>query len=137
VPISSRHEKLMLSGLVHQIISDAAETAPTETTTAFRAYLNRPGCRCTHNNTCNPSDSQPIPTKLGSNPVSVVTVCSWQQNTSNNLHQVPLPDFKDTATQGVTTNQHPNARCSPLKEKTSPRHKLKYKLALSDCNDSE
>jgi hypothetical protein len=56
VPISSRHEKpmLALSGLVHQISVDAAETAPTETTTP-EAYLNRPGCRCTQYNIRPPS----------------------------------------------------------------------------------
>jgi hypothetical protein len=43
VPISSRHEKLMLvlSGLVHLISGDAAETAPTKTTTAFRGLFEQ------------------------------------------------------------------------------------------------
>jgi hypothetical protein len=46
-------------------------------------------------------------------------------------------DFKDTAGVNEQTNI-PNARCSQfVKEKTSPRHKLKYKLALLTANDSE
>jgi hypothetical protein len=32
---------LVLSGLVHQISGDAAETAPTETTTAFRGLFEQ------------------------------------------------------------------------------------------------
>jgi hypothetical protein len=40
--LSPRKLMLALSGLVHQIISgDAAETAPTETTTAFRGLFEQ------------------------------------------------------------------------------------------------
>jgi hypothetical protein len=46
-------------------------------------------------------------------------------------------DFKDTATQQQTNIPTRGVRPLLVKEKTSPRHKLKYKLALSDCNDSE
>jgi hypothetical protein len=45
-------------------------------------------------------------------------------------------DFKSTATQSVTTNQHPNAACSATsnERKGLTPTRLKYKLVLSDCN---
>jgi hypothetical protein len=106
---------LVLSGLVHQIISgDAAETAP-ETTTAFRGLFEQTGCRTQYNirppsgprGTCTTDTHQ-----ARQYPVSVVTVMlgySKTPVTHSTRYLSEQMDFKDTATQSVTTN-HPNAR---------------------------
>jgi hypothetical protein len=52
-------------------------------------------------------------------------------------------DFKSTATQSVTTNQHPNVARSATsdlrkklkKKKSLTPTRLKHKLVLSDCNE--
>ena len=128
MPIPSRHEKLMLvlSGLVHQIISgNAAETAPTETTTAFRGLFEQTRGVAARSTT---SDHLVVLEGLRTTdthqarqyPVSVVTVMlgySKTPVTHSTRYLSEQMDFKDTATQSVTTNQHPNARCSATSSK--------------------
>jgi hypothetical protein len=47
-------------------------------------------------------------------------------------------DFMDTATQGVTTKPTSREVISPSSKRTDPTPtQIEYKLALSDCNDSE
>jgi hypothetical protein len=122
VPISSRHENADV--LVWFTKYPATRPKPpTETTTAFRAYLN-PGVAAQYN-IRPPSGprglTQPIPTKLGGT-VSVVTVMLGYSKTPVTLHQVPLRTngFQGYCAKSVTTNQHPNARCSATSSKERP-----------------
>jgi hypothetical protein len=109
-----------------QIISgDAAETAPTETTTAFRGLFEQTRGVAAQYNIRPPSGPRGLRTdthQARRYSFGRYSNAGLWQNTSNALHQVPLRTngFQDTATQSVTTNQHPNARCSATSSKERP-----------------
>jgi hypothetical protein len=122
---------LVLSGLVHQIISgDAAETAPTETTTARGLFEQTWGvARSTtsdHLVVLEGLRTTDTP-KLG-NPVSVVTVMLGYSKTpvTHSTRYLRTNGFQGYC---YVRNNKPTSQREvfPLlvKEKTSPRHKLK------------